>query len=179
VGKPKRRTAGTKKAAQIANEAVPLVVNDDVEQVDMIAELGLPVTARVQQLRAQKQLGPGRPAGSRNKRTLEWANYLLSKYTSPLEVLAQIATAPIDELSASLGCTKLEALQEKRLAAIALKDHLHSKMPVSVDVTNRKVVHLVIGEIPGPPPPDANGVGLVGEILDLTAVDISPKVSTA
>jgi len=140
----------------------------EVEQVDMLTELGLPINEEVERLRAAKRDGPGRPAGSRNKRTVEMANYLLSRYTSPLEVLAQIAAAPIDELSKSIGCTRLEALQEKRLAAIALKDHLHSKMPVAVDVTSRKVVYLTM-ELP-PDPGGTGGVGVVGEILDLAAV---------
>ena len=94
------------------------------------------------------------------------AAYLLSRYTSPLEVLAQIAVARVDQLAASLGCTKLEALQEKRLAAIALKDHLHSKMPVAVDITDRKVIYLTIGEDPAnrdAPPVEGD------DILDLTA----------
>jgi hypothetical protein len=69
-------------------------------------------------------------------------------------------------------------LQEKRLAAIALKDHLHSKMPVAVDVTNTKIIHLVITE--DAPPPAANGgVGLVGDIIDLTATDATEKDGAA
>lgn len=180
----KRKKIGGKKAARIANAAKPLPIAPPPEQVDMLEridplrELGAPVGKNVERLRAQKPTGPGRPAGSLNRRTVEMADYLLSRYKSPLEVLAQIAVSPIDELSASLGCTKLEALQEVRLAAIALKDHLHSKMPLAVDVTNRKVIHLVIGEIPGGDPNvGGGGVGL-SEIIDLTATE-SPEESAA
>lgn len=118
----------------------------ETRQLDL---LGLPTTPKLRKLReetAPEPKGPGRPAGARNKRTLEMARFLLSRYTSPLEVLAQIATARVDELSASLGCTSTVALQEKRLAAIALLPYLHQKMPVSVDLTNRQEVYLTIHE---------------------------------
>lgn len=167
--------AGEKAALEIAHQVKPSEIEDAPEQIDLLDCLGAPVNESVQRLRAAKD-GPGRPAGSRNKRTVEMANYLLSRYTSPLEVLAQIATARIDELSASLACTKLEALQEKRLAAIALKDHVHSKMPVAVDITNTKVVYLTITE---DAPARSNGVGLADEIINLTAKDITPPEDIA
>lgn len=164
----KKKTAGVKAAAKIANDVRPLEVGDDFEQIDMLSALGLPINKRVTTLRAKRTGLPGRPAGSPNKRTVEMASYLLSRYKSPLETLAQIQATPIAELAASLGCTALEALQEIRLAAIALKDHVHSKMPVAVDVTNTKVIYLTITEEVAP---INNGVGLVGEIIDLTAKD--------
>lgn len=151
-------------------------VVSDGEQIEMLEALGLPVNANVLALRARRS-GRGRPAGSRNKRTVEMANYLLSQYKSPLEVLAQITATPIAELAAALACTKLEALQEIRLAAIALKDHLHSKMPVAVDVTNTKIIHLTITE--DAPPAANDGVGLVGEVIDLTAEDVTERGGAA
>lgn len=166
----KKKTAGVKAAAKIANDARPLEVGGDCEQIDMLGALGLPINKRVAALRAKRTGLPGRPVGSPNKRTVEMANYLLSKYKSPLETLAQIAATPIAELAASLGCTMLEAVQEIRLAAIALKDHIHSKMPVAVDVTNTKIIYLTITEEVAPP---ADGIGLVGEIIDLTAKDVT------
>lgn len=173
----KKKAAGVKAAAEIANRERPLVVDDDAEQIDMLGELGLPLNAKVLKLRAERTGKPGRPLNSRNKRTVEMAQYLLSRYRSPLETLAQIQSTPIKELAASIGCTQLEALQEVRLAAIALKDHLHSKMPVAVDVTNTKIIHLTITE---EAPPAANdGVGLVGEIIDLTASDVAEKEGAA
>ncbi len=117
---------------------------DDVveEQLELDDLLGLPETTAVVSLREKR--GPGRPPGAPNRRTVEMAQFLLKRYASPLEVLAQIATARVDELSQSLGCDKLEALQEKRLAAIALLPYVHQKQPVALDVTNRNVVHLNI-----------------------------------
>lgn len=108
--------------------------------------LGAPITKEVIEMREEERRGPGRPKGSANKRTTELAAYLLSRYTSPIEVLAQIATAHVGQLAKSINCTKLEALQEKRLAAIALAPYLHAKMPVAVDLTNHKMIHLTITE---------------------------------
>jgi hypothetical protein len=142
------------------------------EQEDFFEDLiGAPETERVVDLREKRAAkdgsNRGRTPGVRNRRTLEMANFLLRRYASPLEILAQIAVARVDELSASIGCTKLEALQEKRLAAIALVPYLHQKMPVAVDVTNTKVVHLTINE-----PAllsDVTGVGGVDDdVLTLT-----------
>jgi hypothetical protein len=164
---------GEKTALEMANLERPLELEDDGEQIDMLASLGLPINENVIALREARTGKPGRPPNSRNKRTVEMANYLLSRYKSPLEVLAQIAATPIAELAASLKCTNLEAMQEIRLAAIALKDHLHSKMPVAVDVTNRKVIHLTIHE-DGVPTSGTDGAGLVGEIIDLSAHDVTP-----
>lgn len=128
------------------------------EQLDL---LGLPVgvAANGEVLR---KAGPGRPAGSRNKRTEAWAEFLLSRYASPLEVLAQIATERVDVLAASLGCGKLEALQEKRHAAIALAPYLHQRQAVAVDVSGVQPIelHLHRGGV------TATG-GVVGRIVEV------------
>lgn len=169
--------AGEKTAVELAHQSRPSEIDGEPEQIDLLAEMGLPISAAVVKLRAERTGKPGRPRFSRNKRTVEMAEYLLSKYTSPLEVLAQIAVSRIDELSASLGCTKLEALQEKRLAAIALKDHLHSKMPVAVDITDRKVIYLTIGADPAnQDAPQTDGgpdFSLTGHIIDAVAEGIA------
>lgn len=109
------------------------------EQLDL---LGLPVTPAAQAL-AEKR-GPGRPPGARNKRTEAWAEYLLARYGSPLEVLMQIANMPIVELVAGLGCSALEALQEKRHAAIALAPYIHQRQAVAVDLTGAPAINLTI-----------------------------------
>jgi hypothetical protein len=155
---------GTKTALEmaLAEQEAPAVE----EQLEL---LGAPVNEKVLEVRAERTK-VGRPPGALNRRTSEMARYLLSRYTSPLEVLAQIATAPVGELSASLGCSKLEALQEKRLAAIALKDHLHSKMPIAVDLTHEKIIHLTIDE--GEPLDPKAGEASNDDVLTLTATVI-------
>ncbi len=111
----------------------------DVEQLDM---LGLPQVGVTPEVWS----GRGRPPGRRNKRTEAWAEYLLSRYGSPLEVLAQIMTAPAASLARQLGCSAVEALAEKRLAAIALMPYVHQRQPLAVDLTERKTLTLTIVE---------------------------------
>jgi hypothetical protein len=77
MAKRKKKAAGVKAAAAIANNNRPINLEGDGEQLEMLEALGLPVNSNVLALRA-KRVGPGRPAGSRNKRTVEMANYLLS-----------------------------------------------------------------------------------------------------
>lgn len=129
--------AGEKTAVEMALDGAPEL--SDEEQLDM---LGMPPKPfRAPWSPAQK--GPGRPPGARNKRTVEMVNYLSSQYRSPLEVLAVISNAGVGELAARLGCTKLEALQEMRIAASTLLPYWHQKMPLAVDL-NQRVVHLNI-----------------------------------
>lgn len=130
----------------------------DDEQPDLIGGLINVPERTVEQIRRQ---GPGRPPGSRNKRTQEWADYLLSRYESPLEVLVQIATSRVEAICIRTGCTRFEALQEKRLAAIAALPFIHSKQPLAVDLTKTNRVLLTIVDETAPAEP--------GEELTLTA----------
>lgn len=111
----------------------------EAEQLDL---LGLPVAHIVGgEVRPR---GPGRPPGARNRRTEDWEAYLSTRYTHPLETLAQISAQSVDALSKALGCKPLEALQEKRLAAIALLPFMAQRRPLALDVSNHEVVHLTI-----------------------------------
>jgi hypothetical protein len=93
--------------------------------------LGLPTVAAKREAAVfANNAGKGRPRGIRNHKTEQWLDYLTRRYASPLEVLAQIANAPVDALAAELHCSRLEALREKRSAATALAPFLHSKLAV-------------------------------------------------
>jgi hypothetical protein len=131
-------------------------------QEDMAEWLGLPPVAPGREGMVQPR-GRGRPPGSRNRRTMELAAYLLATHRSPLETLVKIANTPVAELAARLNCSPLDALDQIRLCAIAAAPYLHARMPVAVDVTNHRVVHLTIqeggGAAPGVHP---TGDGLAG-----------------
>src|SRR5690606_32618396 len=77
----------TEEAEQLPLPALPL------EKPDVATPLGAPVR------------GPGRPAGSRNKNTEEWRKFILSRYRSPLEALAQTYCLPIEDLAQRFGVT--------------------------------------------------------------------------
>lgn len=148
IKKPRPATSGEHVAVAAAIAERPSTDKAE-EQLDIEDLIGAPETWKLKTVRAENaaQLrGPGRPPGARNKRTLEWAEYLLTRYASPLEVLAQMAVARVDELAASLGCTKLEAFQEKRQAAIALVPYVHQKQPLAVNLNNKTFVYLTINE---------------------------------
>lgn len=126
-----------------AVEAVLAELGEDEEE-----QLGLfaaPLTD-AGQLKAQGRRGPGRPLGSRNKRTERTVAWLLARYRDPRAVLLETAQANVFDLAALLGCTPFEAAQEKRLAAIGVLPYVAQKQPLAVDVTNRQVVHLTINE---------------------------------
>lgn len=114
------------------------------EQIDLEDLLGLPKAPVSPGSAPGGEPRRGRPPGSRNRRTVQWCEFILRRYASPLEVLAQMTVAPIDELRAALGCTALEAFQEKRHAATALAPFLHQRQPLALNITERKVVYLTI-----------------------------------
>ena len=88
--------------------------------------------------------GPGRPKGSRNKRTDEWVDYLLRGRRPPLLVLAETYSRPVDQLADELSITKGEAFKLQLLAAKELAPYVHQKQPLAIQVDERGVVRLVI-----------------------------------
>lgn len=134
--------------------------------------LGLPApkTEAGRELVATRRAG--RPPGARNKRTLRNVEWLLSRHRDPREVLLEIAEAPIDELVATLGCKPIEALQEKRLAALGVLSYVAQRMPLAVDVTDRKIIHLNIVDGLVEQGESSDGVGLTARIVEGTVVKI-------
>jgi hypothetical protein len=151
--------------AMAAHEPEP-----EAEQLDL---LGLPEPKTLEGRELVAQRAAGRPLGSRNKRTIREVNWLLSVYQDPRAVLLAIAQAPVDELAARLGCTAMEALQEKRLAAIGVLPYVAQKQPLAVDLTNHKVVHLHIDSDFGGSDGSDDGVGLSLRVVDGTAEIVS------
>lgn len=114
--------------------------------------------------------GPGRPPGSRNRSTLQWTDFILRNYRSPLLFLAEAYTRPAEILAAELGCTKEDAFKIQVSAARELAPYVHQKQPVAVNVDAHGVVTLVIeGGAPRSyvPGDDATTV-LEGQLIDET-----------
>lgn len=88
--------------------------------------------------------GPGRPAGSKNKNTQEWRDYILGRFTSPLIALGDTFTRGVADLAKELGCTKLEAFKLQIQAAKELAPYVHQKMPIAVDAGEGGLIHLTI-----------------------------------
>src|SRR5262249_2657057 len=131
---------------------------EPIEQYDLDDFLGLPPSRSDGQALTSHI---GRPPGARNKATKDWTRYFLTRFGSPLEVLGQIMRADVDALVKQVGCTALEALQEKRIAAATVLPFVHSRQPIALDVRERKLVHLTIDNTP------ANGASGGGDTFTI------------
>lgn len=142
-----------------AVEAVLATIDEDeAEQLGLFAEPATPEGRR----RMLISRPPGRPPGSRNKRTERTVQWLLARHRDPRAVLLEIAEANLHDLAVLLGCTLFEAMQEKRLAAIGVLPYVAQKLPLAVDVTNRQVYQLTI--VKGAAEPA--GVGVAARIIE-------------
>jgi hypothetical protein len=98
-------------------------------------------------LKSKARSGPqgGRPAGSRNRRTEEWVQHLLSRYRSPLVGLLEIYSRPVGELCGILDCDPLEAFKVQQAAMIAALPYIHQKQPMAVNVSSKSAGLIMIG----------------------------------
>src|SRR5262245_5742286 len=71
----------------------------------------------------------GRPPGSLNKMTLQWAAYTKALHGPPLEQIARFAGLRIRAIAAELGCSREEAAEFKLQCIEHLLPYTHSEMP--------------------------------------------------
>ncbi len=135
---------------------------DEAEQLGLFAP---PVTEEGRRRQLVKR-GPGRPPGARNKRTERTVQFLLARHRDPREVLLEIAGTQVEDLAALLGCTLLEALQERRLAAVAVLPYVAQRQPLAIDVTNRQVVYLTINEGQLQEAGAGDGIGVTARVIE-------------
>lgn len=114
-------------------EQLPLLPAEAIDQLPDERE------ARRQAIKDGRPRRAGRPAGSINRRTVEWREYLLARYQSPLVVLAEIYSRRAEDLADELGCKKVEALAIIKSSAEALAPYIHGKMPVEVAFTGDRL----------------------------------------
>ena len=109
--------------------------DDEAEQLDL---LGLPQVA--------VELGRrrGRPAGAKNRATADWVEMYRRRYSDPLERLAHLANAPIDVLARELNAKRLDAADFQRKILDGLMPYFHTRQPIAVDLTSRRVINLTI-----------------------------------
>ena len=106
--------------------------------------------------KAQKG-GLGRPPGSGNKSTLEWAKYINARYTNPLIFLSETVNRPVDQLAIELDCSPLEAFKVQQAAAAKLLEYTNQKMPTTLELGNDGDMILQINTVyhdPNPAPGD-------------------------
>ncbi len=152
----------------LAEVAAERVADALMPQGDLLGLPPMPTTkAEVAARAAQRRAG--RPPGSRNRRMEDAARTAIEAFGEPLLRQVAVATMDAEELAARMGCTVLEAIQEQRLAAVAVLPYLHSRRPLAVDVTQRRMVHLTI--LDPAAPPDAASPDLVVQVMDYQGVD--------
>lgn len=119
----------------------------------------------VAKLREAAKRGRGRPAGSKNRKSADLANYLLSMgYRDPALNLADLANATPGDLAAELSCDTVDAMELIRKANAELLPYFHSKRPTEIKVDKRIMGVMVLGEMPTEAAQD-------DETIDLTRVD--------
>ena len=103
---------------------------------------------------AAARSGRGRPHGSLNRRTKEWTDFILSRYTSPLLFLAETYTRPVQLLAAELGCSIEDAFKIQMVAAKELGPYVHQRQAVAVqldaNVVSLNLVDLATIQAAGP-----------------------------
>jgi len=120
---------------------------------------------------------PGRPAGSPNKRTEAWTNYLLAQYRSPLEAMTAAFNQRTGDLAAALGLVDpdntdlINLFKAQVAAAVQVAPYLHAKQPTAVDLNGSAAVMLHFAP-PALRPGEIQGDDPAGFTLDLTPADV-------
>lgn len=142
---------GVAAALDAAIEEAGGIEGEGAPWIDRAEQLPLAIVAPTEDAAAAEAADPGprgrgRPAGSRNRRTNELADYILNRFPSPVVALAAIYSRPTKELAKELGCKPVEALKVQKEAAAAVASYVHQKTPVAIQVDAENVVRLVIVE---------------------------------
>lgn len=106
-------------------------------------------------LRARRKGERGRPPGSRNKANVKFANYFIAKFGDPHDVMGEIMAMPLDALiehmeAAQGGDAKhkpvraIDAMRMKIEAADKVAPYVRGKQPISIEVTGRKDLVLLV-----------------------------------
>jgi hypothetical protein len=169
------------------------LVGADGEQVDLFEAEGAALPLPLKGASGPKG---GRPAGSRNRSTEDWARYMLGRYRSPLTMLAELYSRDVAELHGQLqdmadnhtrrkvhasGAVEevrvlvdpLAVLKLQRDAAVALAPYLHKQQPKAIEIEDKPRGVLIMGEIEAA---DAVGDGLA---LPLAPIEENQRVTKA
>ncbi len=109
---------------------------------------------------------PGRPAGSKNKRTEDIAKFILARHRDPLIGLAEIVSTPIPALATALGCKTIEAADFWRKCVADLSKYVHQEQPKAIQVTRQHQILVAFGEVQ-PGTPAAQALGELGISLEV------------
>lgn len=166
---------------QVVDEAVREVVSPvpAVEQgsllpLAVVGELGEGADGEPVAVEAPRG---GRQPGARNRKTREWVEFLQRRYQSPLVMLAETYSRPVDELARELGCTKLEAFDRQVEAAKHLAPYMHQKLPTAIELGNADGIPLQLAVWAGLSAVQGGELPVVGEdgALSLELMPVEPS----
>lgn len=173
------RSAFDQAVADAAGEQLPLL--DDGPDLGMSEQhLGLGDAAEIYAIAEERGQGladavqearrRGRKPGAKNRRTGDFARYLLQFGPHPGVAMMRTVARPVELLSAELGCSLYEAAQLQTRCQAELLPYFEGKKPVDVNVnTNGHMTLIMAGVVPG-----LDG----GELVD-AAFDEVPEMSFA
>lgn len=127
------KTAVAEAMDEFEGEAEPVQAFLPLVEPRALADLPSDPATRGRTIVAEAR-GRGRPKGARNKSTEAWREWIVGRHGSPLEVLAQTWSRPVEVLADQLKCDLSDAFEIQQRAAIAALPFLHGKMPVEVAV---------------------------------------------
>lgn len=105
-------------------------------------ELGCDVSVAVMEHRKRYR---GRKPGAKNKRSGDFARYLMQFGPHPGVAMMRILARPAEMLAAEMGCKKLEALDRQIRVAAELMPYFEGKKPIDVNVNANGHMTLIIG----------------------------------
>lgn len=92
--------------------------------------------------------GAGRPKGSKNKRTEEWARFVTGVYGSPLEALAKVMQGGPEELARKLGIDLVDGFDRWLKVTEAVLPYVHGRQPTAVTVDGAAPAPVVLQVTP-------------------------------
>lgn len=148
-------------AAELAPAAEPEQQSLLLDDLDDLCLFKGPVRHVAETLESHRR-GRGRPAGSQNKASKDFADTLMRMgYRHPGLNLAALANASPAQLAAELGCTAKEAADMILKANAELMPYFESKAPVKVQVDKNLRGVMLIGDM-------RTDTGEVSKAMDLT-----------
>jgi hypothetical protein len=149
-------------AAELS-EARDLCALPDAEQLELIRDV-VPGRDAGTAVALAERRGRGRPPGALNRRNAKFRDQLLamSHGMHPALVLARAYTTPVEQLAATLQCSRAEAFGFQLRAATEVLPYMEGKQPVQVELHRRSDVVLIMP-----------GGGLSGDVIDALAIEAS------